>query len=64
MVRLSHLPKPGREQVGQAMDNSDRVRSPSFVNLTGLGEMCKGHKVADAIVILGAIDVVMGEVDR
>jgi NADH-quinone oxidoreductase subunit B/C/D len=41
-----------------------RVRSPSFINLTALGEMCKGHKIADIIVLLGAIDIVMGEVDR
>jgi len=41
-----------------------RIRPPSFINLTALGEMCKGHKVADAIVILGAIDIVLGEVDR
>jgi NADH-quinone oxidoreductase subunit B/C/D len=41
-----------------------RVRSPSFINLTAMREMCKGHKVADIIVILGAIDIVLGEVDR
>jgi NADH-quinone oxidoreductase subunit B/C/D len=41
-----------------------RVRSPSYINLTAMGEMCKGHKVADIIVILGAIDIVLGEVDR
>jgi len=41
-----------------------RVRSPSFINLTALAEMCKGHKVADIIAILGAIDIVLGEVDR
>ena len=41
-----------------------RVRSPSFINLTALAEMCKGHKVADIITILGAIDIVLGEVDR
>jgi NADH-quinone oxidoreductase subunit C/D len=41
-----------------------RVRSPSFINLTALREMSRGHKVADAIVILGAIDIVLGEVDR
>ena len=40
------------------------VRAPSFINLTVLGEMCKGHKVADAVVILGSIDIVLGEVDR
>lgn len=41
-----------------------KVRAPSFINLTPLGDMCKGHKVADVVVILGSIDIVMGEVDR
>lgn len=41
-----------------------RVRSPSYINLNALGDMCKGNKVADAIVTLGAIDIVLGEVDR
>jgi NADH-quinone oxidoreductase subunit B/C/D len=41
-----------------------RVRAPSFINLTALGAMCKGLKVADTIVILGALDIVLGEVDR
>jgi len=40
------------------------VRSPSFINLTALGKMCKGHKVADIVTILGSIDIVLGEVDR
>ena len=40
------------------------VRSPSFINLTALEEMCVGHKVADIIAILGSIDIVLGEVDR
>ena len=40
------------------------VRAPSFVNLTVLEDMCLGQKVADAIIILGSIDIVMGEVDR
>jgi NADH-quinone oxidoreductase subunit C/D len=41
-----------------------RVRAPSFINLTALSEMCRGNKVADAIMILGALDIVLGEVDR
>lgn len=41
-----------------------RVRPPSFVNLTILEEMCLGHMVADVMVILGSIDIVLGEVDR
>jgi len=40
------------------------VRPPSFINLTMLEEMCVGHKVADAVIILGSIDIVLGEVDR
>jgi NADH-quinone oxidoreductase subunit D/NADH-quinone oxidoreductase subunit C/D len=40
------------------------VRAPSFINLTPLGEMCKGHKVADVVAILGSIDIVLGETDR
>jgi len=40
------------------------VRAPSFINLTALAEMAKGHKIADAIIILGSIDIVLGEVDR
>jgi NADH-quinone oxidoreductase subunit D len=41
-----------------------KVRAPSFINLTPLGAMCRGHAVADVVVILGSIDIVMGEVDR
>lgn len=40
------------------------VRAPTFINLTSLEQMCIGHKVADAICILGSIDIVLGEVDR
>jgi len=40
------------------------VRAPSFINLTVLEDMCLGHKVADVIIILGSVDIVMGEVDR
>ncbi|MFN5559172.1 MAG: NADH-quinone oxidoreductase subunit D [Opitutaceae bacterium] len=41
-----------------------RVRAPSFVNLTILEDLCLGHSVADAVIILGSIDIVLGEVDR
>lgn len=40
------------------------VRAPSFINLTPLGQMCKGQKVADIVAILGSIDIVLGETDR
>jgi len=40
------------------------VRAPSFINLTSLADMCIGGKLADVVVILGSIDIVLGEVDR
>ena len=41
-----------------------KVRAPSFINLTHLREMLKGWKMGDLIIILGSIDIVLGEVDR
>jgi NADH-quinone oxidoreductase subunit D/NADH-quinone oxidoreductase subunit C/D len=40
------------------------VRAPSFINLTAMEQMCKGHKIADVVAILGSIDIVLGETDR
>lgn len=39
-------------------------RPPSFINLAAAGEMVKGWKIADAVAILGSLDIVLGEVDR
>ena len=41
-----------------------RVRPPSLINLTVLRDMCLGGKIADTVIILGSIDIVLGEVDR
>jgi NADH-quinone oxidoreductase subunit D/NADH-quinone oxidoreductase subunit C/D len=40
------------------------VRAPSFINVTAMEQMCRGHKVADVVAILGSIDIVLGETDR
>lgn len=40
------------------------IRAPSFINLTGMEKMCLGQKIADVVVILGSIDIVLGETDR
>jgi len=50
-------------------DGSDKpyrfkIRPTSFVNLGVLREITVGHKVADVVIILGSIDITMGEVDR
>jgi NADH-quinone oxidoreductase subunit C/D len=40
------------------------IRAPSLINLTGLEKICVGQKIADVVVILGSIDIVLGECDR
>jgi NADH-quinone oxidoreductase subunit D len=40
------------------------IRSPSFINLSPLKLMTVGVTIADAIVILGSVEIVVGEVDR
>ena len=39
-------------------------RPPSLINLSALREMSIGGTLADAIVTLGSIDIVVGEIDR
>jgi NADH-quinone oxidoreductase subunit D len=41
-----------------------RVRPPSMINLTILEDMCLGENIADTVIILGSVDIVLGEVDR
>ena len=50
-------------------DGSDKpyrvkVRAPSFANLQTLQHLLRDAYVADSVVILGSIDIVLGEVDR
>jgi NADH-quinone oxidoreductase subunit D len=49
---------------GSANPYRYRVRPPSLINLTILEDMCLGHRIADTVVILGSVDIVLGEVDR
>lgn len=39
-------------------------RAPSFINLAALSDMLIGWKIADAVAIIGSLDIVLGEVDR
>ena len=41
-----------------------KVRSACLSNLQALRDMTIGHYVADAVIILGSIDIVLSEVDR
>jgi len=41
-----------------------KIRPPGFVHLAGLNEMASGHMIADAVSIIGTMDIVFGEIDR
>ena len=41
-----------------------KFRTPSFANLAVMQEIMRGTMVADAVAILGSVDVVMPEIDR
>ena len=66
----SHAENP-RGDIGVFLvsDGSDKpyrvkVRPPSFCNLVALKPMMRDAYVADAVAILGSLDIVLGEVDR
>ena len=41
-----------------------KVRPPSFCNLSAIKHLLNGVWLADSVVILGSLDIVLGEVDR
>jgi NADH-quinone oxidoreductase subunit D len=41
-----------------------KVRAPGFAHLAAMDEMARGHMLADAVAIIGTMDIVFGEIDR
>jgi len=41
-----------------------RIRAPGFPHLQAFDFMSKGHQLADAVSIIGSLDIVFGEIDR
>ena len=41
-----------------------KCRAPSFVHLSSIDEIVRGHMLADVVAMIGTYDVVFGEVDR
>jgi len=41
-----------------------RLRAPGFYHLQAFDFMSKGHQLADAVSIIGSLDIVFGEIDR
>ena len=41
-----------------------KIRAPGFAHLQAMEFCSKGHMLADSVAILGAMDIVFGEVDR
>jgi NADH dehydrogenase I D subunit len=49
---------------GTAIPYRLRVRTPSFHNLQATDTMIRGGLVADLIIVIGTIDIILGDVDR
>lgn len=41
-----------------------RIRAPGFPHLAAMDELSKGHMLADAVAIIGTLDIVFGDIDR
>ena len=41
-----------------------KIRAPGFAHLASMDEMVRGHMIADAVAIIGTLDIVFGEIDR
>ena len=41
-----------------------KIRPPGFAHLAAMDEMSRGHMIADAVAIIGTMDIVFGEIDR
>jgi len=41
-----------------------KIRAPGFPHLAAMDEMARGHMIADAVAIIGTMDIVFGEIDR
>ncbi|MBK7615999.1 MAG: NADH-quinone oxidoreductase subunit D [Vitreoscilla sp.] len=41
-----------------------KIRPPGYAHLASLDEMARGHMIADAVAIIGTMDIVFGEIDR
>ena len=41
-----------------------KIRSPGYVHLQATDFLCRGHMLADAVAIIGSLDIVFGEIDR
>ncbi|QQG46695.1 MAG: NADH-quinone oxidoreductase subunit D [Candidatus Azosocius agrarius] len=49
---------------GSNMPYRVKFRCPGFAHLSALGNMIKGHMIADVVTVIGTQDIVLGEVDR
>ncbi len=41
-----------------------KIRAPGFAHLSSYDELTRGHMIADAVAVIGTMDIVFGEIDR
>ena len=49
---------------GTAKPYRVHMRYPSFATMQAVETMCKGRMLADAVAVIGSIDICLGEIDR
>ena len=41
-----------------------KIRAPGYAHLQAMEVLSKGHMLADAVSVIGSLDIVFGEIDR
>ena len=41
-----------------------KIRAPGLAHLAAMDELSRGHMIADAVAVIGTMDIVFGEIDR
>jgi NADH-quinone oxidoreductase subunit D len=49
---------------GSAIPYRLKIRTPSFVNLQATDVMARGRLIGDLVIVIGSIDIVLGDIDR
>ena len=52
------------KRIAEHHDQWTPDRVITFAHLSAMSELAKGHMLADAVAIIGTLDIVFGDIDR